>query len=91
MGEYELVNTLNTLHSKLVVRRKKADCVFEDCTCDLISAGEFAKRLNGYGLVIGAADAGRVVRRYRANLRGDVNWRKFCEDVDSIRTLERPR
>jgi Ca2+-binding EF-hand superfamily protein len=80
--DQELANSLNSIRSKLAARRKRADSVFADLEGDLLPMSEFRRRLENYGLIIEKVD--RIVKMYRANLRGDVDWKSFCRDVDSI-------
>ncbi|OHT03119.1 EF hand family protein [Tritrichomonas foetus] len=90
-GEYALVNLTNTLHSKLQARRKSTNCVFYGCPDAPIPVSEFRERISNYGLIITQADAQLLIRSYRANMNGDIDWKRFCEDVDTIRTVQPPR
>jgi Ca2+-binding EF-hand superfamily protein len=90
-GEYDLVNALLSLHGKLVARRKRAADVFAGLTDEPISLAEFRKRVQNYGLVVPFNDIERITRKYRVNLRGDIDWKTFCTDCDTIRTVQSPR
>ena len=91
IGDYALVSLINTIHSKLQARRKYANCVFSDCPDAPIPVYEFRKRISDYGLIITQADIQLLIRSYRANLNGDIDWRGFCQDVDTIKTVQPPR
>lgn len=87
-GDHALVNLANTIHSKLQARRKKADSVFLDCTDSPIPYNEFRQRVMNYGLIISPTDMQLLNRSYRANMKGDIDWKSFCHDVDSIKTVQ---
>ena len=88
---YELASLINTLHSKLSERHKRAEFVFFDVKSKTVSADDFRERIRDYGLIIPLADVQMLLENYRANLNNDVDWRRFCNDVNSIRTVEPPR
>ena len=87
-GEEQLISICTALHSKLSARRKSARCVFIGCNEDAIPYHQFQECVRNYGLVISAPDLQEICRKYRVNLRGDVDWVAFCNDVDSTRTLQ---
>lgn len=88
---YELASLINTLHSKLSERHKKAEFVFAGVKSRTVSADDFRERISDYGLVISNVHVQMLLENYRANLNNDVDWRRFCNDVNSIRTVEPPR
>jgi len=77
-----LAEARDALRAKLSVRRRPARSAFEGVAVDAIPADEFRDRVRGYGLVVPATELQALVRGYRANLRGDVAWRAFCDDID---------
>jgi hypothetical protein len=40
------------------------------------------------GLVLSDGDVQKLMRKYRCNLRADVDWAAFCRDIEASRTLE---
>ena len=88
---YELASLINSLHSKLSERHKRAEFVFFDVQGPTVSADEFRQRIRDYGLIIPLAHVQLLLENYRANLNNDVDWARFCRDVNSIRTVEPPR
>ncbi|KAK8892187.1 hypothetical protein M9Y10_029410 [Tritrichomonas musculus] len=89
-GEYALINLTNTIHSKLQARHKNARYVFFDAPDGPIPYGDFRQRIMNYGLVISQADLQLLMRSYRANMNGDIDWKRFCDDVDTIKTVQPP-
>jgi hypothetical protein len=90
-GEYELVNALITIHGKLFARRRRANDVFLGLSDDPIPVSDFRQRFQNYGLIISVPDLERIARKYRVNLRGDIDWKTFAVDCDTIKTIEGPR
>ena len=87
-GEDDLVSICTALHSKLAARRKSARCVFIGLGEGPIPYQQFQQCVRNYGLVLSAPDLQTICRKYRVNLRGDVDWVAFCNDVDSMKTLQ---
>ena len=90
-GEWELISVLNLMHNKLRDRRKTAEMAFVGLSNDPIPVDEFKARVASFGILIPTADLQTVIKKYRTNLRGDIDWRGFCDDVDSIKTVQPPR
>lgn len=88
---YELASLINTLHAKLSERHKRAEFAFYDVVDKTVSADEFRERIGNYGLIIPLSQVQLLIENYRANLNNDIDWKRFCSDVNSIRTVEPPR
>lgn len=89
--DYSLTCALNTLHSKLFERRKTAASAFADVTEDFISADDFRDRLQNYDLILPLEHVHCYVKNYRANMNNEIDWRKFCHDVDTSRIGQPPK
>lgn len=90
-GEWKLISVLNLIHNKLRDRRKTAQMAFVGLPDEPISVDEFKSRVATFGILIPTADLQCVIKKYRTNLRGDIDWRSFCDDLDSMKTVQAPR
>ena len=90
-GEHELISIINTIHNKLRERHRSPLSAFAGCSDAPIPVAEFKERIGTYNLLITAQDMLIIVRKYRTNLAGDIDWRAFCEDVETTKTVQSPR
>lgn len=75
------------IREKLLARHRIIDVYFRDVTTPTISTREFQKRLNSLDFVIHASETMALIRKYRANLSDNIDYKKFCQDVNNSKTL----
>lgn len=90
-GEHQLISIINTIHNKLRERHRSPLSVFAGLSDAPIPVDEFKARVANYNLLIPAQDMLIIVRKYRTNLAGEIDWRAFCEDVETTKTVQCPR
>ncbi|KAH0793970.1 EF hand family protein [Histomonas meleagridis] len=86
-NDYAFINIINTIHSKLSARRKNARFFFADIKEEKISVSEFRQRIMNFGIIISSSDIQNLIRYYRADLNDGIDWKRFCNDVDSSKTM----
>jgi hypothetical protein len=84
----EIASLLNCFREKLVVRRRIPADGFRGCKPGPITGQEFRDGLLTLGLYLKEADIQKLMRKYRCNMRADVDWEAFCRDIENSKILE---
>jgi Ca2+-binding EF-hand superfamily protein len=79
---------LNSFREKLIARRRSARDGFKGCRPGGITPQEFREGLLTLAFVLKEAEIQKLIRKYRCNLRSDVDWAAFCSDIEASRTLD---
>ena len=72
---------------KLLARHKRIGTPFAGITSPGMSPRDFRHCLDSFGLVIRESDMQMLLREYKMNMQGDIDWQHFCRDVESNRTV----
>lgn len=72
---------------KLLARHKRIGTPFAGITSPAMSQRDFRHCLESFGLVIRESDMQMLLREYKVNMQGDIDWQHFCRDVESNRTV----
>jgi Ca2+-binding EF-hand superfamily protein len=84
----EIASMLNAFREKLVARHRAPADGFRGCKPGGIPPQEFRDGLIALGLYLKEADLQKLMRKYRCNMRADVDWGAFCRDIESSKTLD---
>jgi Ca2+-binding EF-hand superfamily protein len=84
----EIASLLNAFREKLVARHRVPADGFRGCKPGGISPQEFRDGLIALGLYLKEADLQKLMRKYRCNMRADVDWGAFCRDIETSKTLD---
>lgn len=75
------------IREKLLARHRRIENSFYGVTTPSISTDEFQKRLNDIGFVIHASETTALIRKYRINLSDEIDYKRFCQDVNNSKTI----
>lgn len=84
----EIASLINSIRERLYSRRRRPMNIFSGCDRNGISSREFRSRINESGIVLTEADMQKLLRTYKCNYNGDVDWFTFCQNVDSSKTVQ---
>jgi hypothetical protein len=84
----EIASLLNAFREKLAARRRAPADGFRGCKPGGIPPQEFRDGLIALGLYLKETDLQKLMRKYRCNMRADVDWGAFCRDIESSKTLD---
>ena len=85
--DQQTMTVLVGIREKLLARHKKVRQPFFGIQTQLISQRDFRRCVESYGLVIKEAEMQRLLHAYKRNMQGDIDWNRFCSDVESTNTL----
>jgi Ca2+-binding EF-hand superfamily protein len=72
---------------KLLARHKQVRTPFAGMTALGLPTRDFRRCVESFGLVVKEGDMQMLLKEYRLNMQGDIDWRRFCSDVESNRTV----
>ncbi|EAX99074.1 EF hand family protein [Trichomonas vaginalis G3] len=75
------------IREKLAERHKRVRQPFSGVTSQLMSQRDFRRCIESYGLVIKEADMQNIMRVYKRNMNGDIDWNRFCTDVENANVI----
>ena len=75
------------IREKLLARHKKVRQPFFGINQQLISQRDFRRCIESYGLVIKENDLQKIIRGYKRNMQGDIDWNRFCTDVETANAI----
>lgn len=78
----------NSIRERLDARHKKIRLLFKGCSEEGIDQREFREVLNSFGIMLREFEIQKIVKKYRCNKQGDIDWLSFVEDVESGRTIQ---
>jgi hypothetical protein len=84
----DVASMLNTFREQLIARHRASVDGFKGCPEGPIAPQRFRDGLLTLGLYLKEADLQKLLRKYRCNMRADVDWRAFCRDIESIKILD---
>lgn len=85
----EVAVLLNSLRERIQQRHKRVRDAFIDCVPGQpCSSREFRAALQSFGLIIREIDVLKILKFYRVTRVGDVDWEKFCHDIETSKTVE---
>jgi Ca2+-binding EF-hand superfamily protein len=84
----EIWAMLNMFREKLLARRRSPYDAFRGSATGGIAQKQFREGLANLGLVLREGEIQKLRRKYRCNLRADVDWAAFCRDIEASRTLD---
>lgn len=85
--EREALLTCNQIREKLLARHRRVDMAFAGVTQEYIPNKEFQTRLLSIDIVLRAGQIQSLLRKYRVNLTDEIDWKKFCSDVNNSKTI----
>jgi Ca2+-binding EF-hand superfamily protein len=75
------------IREKLLARHRKIVQAFAGVTEETIPPEEFQRRLFAMDLVVRSNQMQALLRKFRANLTGQVDWKAFVANVDQSKTI----
>lgn len=75
------------IREKLLARHRRIENTFQGIAAPTCSTDEFQKRLNSIGFVIHASETTALIRKYRVNLSDEIDYKRFCQDVNNSKTI----
>ncbi|OHT16956.1 hypothetical protein TRFO_41436 [Tritrichomonas foetus] len=85
----EVATLVNSIRERIQERRKRVREPFSDFQPGAgIPSSDFRRALNSFGLVIKENDILKILKYYRFNRQGDVDWDSFCNDVETSKTVQ---
>jgi Ca2+-binding EF-hand superfamily protein len=72
---------------KILARHKAIRTPFAGMTARGLPPRDFRRCVESFGLVIKESDMQMLLREYRLNMQGDIDWQRFCTDVEANRTV----
>lgn len=85
----EVAVLVNSIRERIQERHKRVRAAFADCVSGQpCSARDFRAAINTFGLIIREVDLMKLLKYYRVTRQGDVDWEKFCQDVETSKTVE---
>lgn len=79
----EVLRFCNNFREKLLERHKKVTTPFAGVRSDTMSARDFRRCIESFGLVVKETDMQKILREYRTNMQGDIDWQRFVCDVET--------
>jgi Ca2+-binding EF-hand superfamily protein len=72
---------------KLLARHKNVRTPFNGVKNPAMAPLDFRRCIESFGLVVKEGEMQQLLKEYRINMQGDVDWQRFCQDVESNRTV----
>ncbi|OHS97622.1 EF hand family protein [Tritrichomonas foetus] len=83
----EVLDTEMIIKDRLSSRNRSIRMAFAGIARSTISIEMFFERLATIDLVLKSSQANALVRKYRIDQSDQIDWRKFCNDVENCKTL----
>lgn len=77
----------NEIKEKLLGRKKRVWDLFYNVDDETIPQSIFRNRLSSCGIIIQESDMQKIFRKYQVEPDNEIDWQKFCSDVQRSRTL----
>ena len=78
---------IGELREKLLERHKKVSTPFVGVRSQAMPVRDFRRCVESFGLVIKENNMQRLLREYKMNMQGDIDWQRFVYDVENIKTV----
>jgi Ca2+-binding EF-hand superfamily protein len=79
---------ISAIRERIQARRRKVRDAFSDAPENsAISEQKFRTAFGTFGLAFREADMQKVLKIYRVNRQKDVDWERFCRDVESTKVM----
>ena len=89
VNDRQAATLVNSLRERIHERHKRVRDPFSHYAPGVpIPARDFRAAIASFGLIIGETDYLTLLRYYRFNRQGDVDWERFCHDVETSKTVE---
>lgn len=79
----EVLRFANEFREKLLERHKKVTTPFAGMRSDSMPARDFRRCIESFGLVVKETDMQKILREYKMNMQGDIDWQRFVHDVET--------
>lgn len=83
--DHRCADALSIVKDKIYSRRRRPGDLFKDVKEPTISANDFRMRFAEFGITLREPDFQTVLKYFRANMRGDVDWVDFCDKVEHLK------
>ncbi|KAH0792907.1 EF hand family protein [Histomonas meleagridis] len=78
----DVLRITSQLREKLLARHKRVETPFRGMKSESIPARDFRRCVESFGLIISESDMQKLLREYKVNFNGDIDWKRFCYDVE---------
>lgn len=79
----EVLVFANGFREKLLERHKKIATPFVGMRSSSMPANDFRRCVESFGLVVKETDMQKLLREYKVNMQGDIDWQRFVHDVET--------
>lgn len=83
----EVLRYTGELREKLLARHKTVRQPFVGIRNPTMSPQDFRRCVESFGIIIKEGDMQKILREYRVNMQGDIDWQRFCYDVETAKTV----
>ena len=81
----KLANILSIVKHKIFSRRRRPEDMFKGIEEPTVPASDFRMQFSAYGINLREPDMQTLLKAFRSNMRGDIDWKEFCEQVTNIK------
>lgn len=81
---YQTRELVESIAQRLRARRRSVWDAFSDASQGLMDQDEFRQRFMSFGLDYRFTDLQKLFSFYKYNMRGDIDWNRFCTDVSNL-------
>lgn len=81
------IMTCCQIREKLMARHRTIDGAFAGVTSQYLPNRDFQQRLLSVEIILSASQIQALLRKYRVNLSDEIDWRSFCNDVNTAKTI----
>lgn len=82
-----IIELCTLIREKLNARHKNVRIPFSKFKSQIIPSTDFRKCVESFGLIIKENDMQKLIRAYKRNAKGDVDWNEFCNEVEKSKTI----
>ncbi|EAY15332.1 EF hand family protein [Trichomonas vaginalis G3] len=83
--DHRCADALSIVRDKIYSRRRRPLDLFKDVKEPAIPASDFRMRFSEFGINLREPDLQTIMKYFRANMRGDVDWMDFCNKVENLK------
>jgi Ca2+-binding EF-hand superfamily protein len=83
----QILRFATELRGKLMARHKNVRTPFNGVKNAAMPQSDFRRCIESFGLVVKEAEMQQLLREYRINMQCDIDWQRFCQDVEANATV----
>lgn len=83
----DVLRFINEFREKLMERHKRVMAPFAGYRSPTMSASDFRRCIESFGLIVKENDMQKLLREYKVNMQGDIEWQRFVRDVETVKPV----